>query len=195
MPDPDPKPAELALAWWEYIGEELAIFWESPYGHGKEKIASFWWPLHPVESTTEVETAFERIAARLSTPHSVERIAELEQQLADASKPPEDLAWEAVVAAAYSADPDILALARKTIAAPSKWSLLSGNVPSPDEHRLAEAVIALSAALDATQHYISTACYHELHDKCRKVCKFGKEACRCKCHATQIPTLNPGISG
>lgn len=48
---------------WEYIGEELSIFWESPYGHGKEKIASFWWPCHPPEKTEEVEQAFEAIAA------------------------------------------------------------------------------------------------------------------------------------
>ncbi len=54
--------------WWEYIGEELAIFWESPYGHGKEKIATFWWPTHPAESTKDVEAAFEEIAARLSAP-------------------------------------------------------------------------------------------------------------------------------
>ena len=52
--------------WWEYIGEELAIFWESPFGHGKEKIASFWWPAHPVEATAEVEFAFERIAEQLA---------------------------------------------------------------------------------------------------------------------------------
>lgn len=46
---------------WEYIGEELALFWESPYGHGKEKIATFWWPFHPPEKTVEVENLFERI--------------------------------------------------------------------------------------------------------------------------------------
>lgn len=30
--------------------------------------------------------------------------------------------------------------------------------------------------------YISTACQHELHDRCRKVCKFCDEACSCSCH-------------
>jgi hypothetical protein len=50
---------------WEYISEELAIFWDSPYGHGKEKIASFWWPAHPVEATAEVEARFEVIAQSL----------------------------------------------------------------------------------------------------------------------------------
>ena len=60
----------MPVVWWEYVGEELAIFWNSPYGHGKEKIATFWWPIHPAEATAEVEATFERIAARLSTPKS-----------------------------------------------------------------------------------------------------------------------------
>lgn len=50
---------------WEYVGEELAIFWESPFGHGKEKIASFWWPAHPPENTKEIEEAFEGWASML----------------------------------------------------------------------------------------------------------------------------------
>lgn len=50
---------------WEYVGEELAVFWESPYGYGREKIASFWWPKHPPESTKEVESFFEFIASRI----------------------------------------------------------------------------------------------------------------------------------
>jgi hypothetical protein len=50
---------------WEYIGEELAVFWNSPYGYGKEKIASFWWPVHPPELTGDVEKRFENIAATL----------------------------------------------------------------------------------------------------------------------------------
>ncbi len=52
--------------WWEYIGEELAIFWNSPFGGDKEKIASFWWPCHPPESTGEVERFFEILAARIT---------------------------------------------------------------------------------------------------------------------------------
>jgi len=61
------KPTTTPKTSWEYIGEELAIFWESPYGHGKEKIASFWWPAHPPEATAEVEALFEAIAERVAT--------------------------------------------------------------------------------------------------------------------------------
>jgi len=46
----------------EYIGEELAIFWESPFGFGKEKIASFWWPFHSAEDTPKAEQIFESMA-------------------------------------------------------------------------------------------------------------------------------------
>lgn len=59
---------------WEYIGEELAIFWENPYEGGKkEKIASFWWPLHPIEATTEVETFFESIAGVVAKDESLKK--------------------------------------------------------------------------------------------------------------------------
>lgn len=72
------KPAALleaeAKVYWEYIGEELAIFWENPYGHGKEKIASFLWPFHPPDKTTEVERIFEAIAQRGSSPAGAELI-------------------------------------------------------------------------------------------------------------------------
>jgi hypothetical protein len=30
--------------------------------------------------------------------------------------------------------------------------------------------------------YLSTACHHELHDRCRKLCKFCDNPCVCKCH-------------
>lgn len=64
---PPPQPALTVPALlWEYVGEELALFWESPYGHGKEKIASFWWPAHPVEATADVERLFETIADGLT---------------------------------------------------------------------------------------------------------------------------------
>ena len=33
-------------------------------------------------------------------------------------------------------------------------------------------------------NYISTACHHELHERCRKQCKFCESECRCKCHDT-----------
>lgn len=63
MRDEEETPTQV---WWEYVdGEELAIFWNSPYGHGKEKIATFWWPIHPPENTRDVELAFEVIASKL----------------------------------------------------------------------------------------------------------------------------------
>ena len=32
------------------------------------------------------------------------------------------------------------------------------------------------------RHYISTACHHEQHEKCRLDCKFCDAPCRCTCH-------------
>jgi len=30
--------------------------------------------------------------------------------------------------------------------------------------------------------YVSTACFHELHEHCRKTCKFCSAPCLCWCH-------------
>lgn len=30
--------------------------------------------------------------------------------------------------------------------------------------------------------YLSTACFHGLHERCRKECKFCGQWCKCKCH-------------
>ncbi len=39
-----------------------------------------------------------------------------------------------------------------------------------------------------SEHYVSTACHHGLHERCRKVCKHCPEACGCPCHViTPIP--------
>jgi hypothetical protein len=38
------------------------------------------------------------------------------------------------------------------------------------------------AELSRLRHYCSTACHHELHDQCRRTCKFCAETCRCECH-------------
>jgi hypothetical protein len=32
--------------------------------------------------------------------------------------------------------------------------------------------------------YLSTACHHEEHDRCRKQCKFCQSKCNCRCHLT-----------
>src|SRR5687767_10005861 len=31
--------------------------------------------------------------------------------------------------------------------------------------------------------YLSTACFHGLHDRCRRECKFCAQPCRCECHS------------
>lgn len=40
--------------------------------------------------------------------------------------------------------------------------------------------------------YRSTACLHELHERCRKTCKFCEVLCLCACHATDVakPSAN-----
>lgn len=43
----------------------------------------------------------------------------------------------------------------------------------------------ISAAHRGRHIYASTACQHEIHDRCRKVCKFCQEPCRCECHEGQ----------
>lgn len=35
---------------------------------------------------------------------------------------------------------------------------------------------------DATHVYVSTACLHGLHDRCRLQCKFCPSTCHCDCH-------------
>lgn len=30
--------------------------------------------------------------------------------------------------------------------------------------------------------YLSTACFHERHEECRRVCKFCPAPCNCSCH-------------
>jgi len=47
---------------WQYQGEELCIFWTNPYNGNPEKIASFWWPVHPPEDTARIEGTFEEMA-------------------------------------------------------------------------------------------------------------------------------------
>ncbi len=47
--------------------------------------------------------------------------------------------------------------------------------------------------------YTSTACFHGLHERCRKTCKFCDVLCRCLCHAilsteagaVSLPLLTP----
>lgn len=47
---------------WAYVGDELALFWKSPWSQMTEKIATFWWPAHPPAATEHAEKFFEEIA-------------------------------------------------------------------------------------------------------------------------------------
>jgi hypothetical protein len=45
----------------------------------------------------------------------------------------------------------------------------------------------------ATVHdYLSTACFHGLHDRCRLTCKFCAVPCRCPCHGSE-PKPEPTV--
>ena len=39
--------------------------------------------------------------------------------------------------------------------------------------------------------YLSTACYHGLHVRCRLRCKFCDTPCRCECHQPLAPPRQP----
>lgn len=41
---------------------------------------------------------------------------------------------------------------------------------------------------DVGHVYMSTACYHQLHEQCRKECKFCPATCRCECHGERPDT-------
>lgn len=36
-------------------------------------------------------------------------------------------------------------------------------------------------------HYTSTACYHDIHKRCRRTCKFCDYECQCDCHEDENP--------
>lgn len=40
----------------------------------------------------------------------------------------------------------------------------------------------VQAEIDRKHDYVSTACHHNLHDHCRRVCKFCDQPCGCVCH-------------
>jgi hypothetical protein len=41
---------------------------------------------------------------------------------------------------------------------------------------------ATTDAETGEHHYLSTACHHELHESCRRTCKFCEAECLCTCH-------------
>lgn len=38
--------------------------------------------------------------------------------------------------------------------------------------------------------YTSTACTHEIHDRCRRSCKFCTALCACDCHGAHLVTVS-----
>jgi hypothetical protein len=43
--------------------------------------------------------------------------------------------------------------------------------------------------------YVSTACQHDVHDQCRRTCKFCSVACSCPCHVTSgVFTPSPVVA-
>jgi hypothetical protein len=72
------------------------------------------------------------------------------------------------------------------------------------EHRHCDDadIAALKAALatqpaapeSASEHnYTSTACQHDLHDRCRKQCKFCAVLCKCACHTAAPPASQNAV--
>lgn len=48
-----------------------------------------------------------------------------------------------------------------------------------------------AVALAGEHEYVSTACQHDLHGRCRKTCKFCAASCRCPCHDGEVFTAEP----
>lgn len=43
----------------------------------------------------------------------------------------------------------------------------------------------MTERLTREHEYTSTACHHEQHDHCRRVCKFCEALCACACHPAE----------
>jgi hypothetical protein len=49
---------------------------------------------------------------------------------------------------------------------------------------------------DKIEHdYLSTACFHGQHDRCRRQCKFCDAACNCECHKAELSAAGTGERG
>jgi len=44
------------------------------------------------------------------------------------------------------------------------------------------AGLIILSRVQVPHQYVSTGCYHELHEQCPKTCKWCHAKCRCKCH-------------
>lgn len=54
------------------------------------------------------------------------------------------------------------------------------------EDELRQALIAAHVRDGEPHVYMSTACIHAMHGRCRMTCKFCDAPCRCSCHAVRI---------
>lgn len=53
--------------------------------------------------------------------------------------------------------------------------------------RLHKRLDVLEEAVEEDDHYTSTACYHDIHKRCRRTCKFCDYECQCDCHEDENP--------
>ena len=78
-----------------------------------------------------------------------------------------------------------LTLEQKRVACKA-YGTISTSWKDQDPHAMyaaVEAVLAMptSSHEDETHSYTSTACFHGLHDRCRRTCKFCGVGCNCPC--------------
>jgi hypothetical protein len=59
--------------------------------------------------------------------------------------------------------------------------------PEYRETRLRDVMADTDPEPDEMHVYTSTACHHDLHERCRRVCKFCDQPCGCACHDGEAP--------
>lgn len=66
--------------------------------------------------------------------------------------------------------------------------LLRDLLEALSRHQQLDAVVAPTSDTNgaAAHVYVSTACHHGLHDRCRQSCKFCAVACACPCHGGNV---------
>lgn len=60
-------PHEAPSFWYEDKddGNGPCFWWTNPWSGQREKIASLWWPAHPIEATEAIEHLFESLELRV----------------------------------------------------------------------------------------------------------------------------------
>jgi hypothetical protein len=58
------------------------------------------------------------------------------------------------------------------------------------------AIVRYAESQARGHSYVSTACHHDLHEQCRRTCKFCSTPCLCSCHDASVePSSRPHIGG